>query len=230
MSILKLSVADSLCLMDDSVLDRLYVSLGFKSIPNRDQKIDHILDHVDQKSLDRKIRYWLKAYNQMILPVDYLEPKSPVTHSLDALSYLNHHSYKPLALYLHAWKLSIQEIHGLLTKYFFTAPTKIPSHAELECLIRNACYLLTEQEESDQTKRVVASCLSKKLSGFDVFYDPLYFDTYAESQCGWGVTLSTHDTALYGFAMLSGDTVEDICSTIESLRKKPMQERKKLHK
>lgn len=201
----------SLGQLNDVELDRLHVICGFVA---KDSRLLKMCELSASNTHIETITNYLKLNRHELHPnikkdKVALEPDHKICFELS-----KHHNAIPLILYIGSFKLKQKEMFALLEKYFHFNATLIPDAETLKKIIAEKYYALSDAECVEQTGRIKKVAEAYGLKDCDVFYDPLHFDSSHESQGGWGIEFTKKLTALHGFSMISGDTVESTIAAI----------------
>lgn len=196
--------------LNDVELDRLHVICGFKP---KDSRYIKITELCTSKNSDTIVNY-LKLNHHQLHPNIKKDKVAPEPDHKMCFELSRHHNAIPLILYLDTFKLKQKEMFALLEKYFHFNTTLIPEVANIKAIIEQKYYPLSVEERIEQSGRIRKVAEAYGLKECDVFYDSLYFDSSHESQGGWGIEFTKKLTELYGFSMISGDTVESIIAAI----------------
>ncbi|AXG67000.1 hypothetical protein HOU08_gp274 [Dickeya phage vB_DsoM_JA29] len=199
-----LDLATKLAMVDDVSIDRLHHQLGFGYSNSRIDKVKQILLFPACEKVFALMRNYIANFDKP----EKKEEKETFDPNI-ATQYAIHQSPVPLILYLRSYGLSTEEIQTQLHKYYAKAADRIPAISDIANIASWKEYQLDDKTYNWSYTQIYQVCKKYGLHDFHIFYDPLYFDQYHESQGGWGVTLSEKDRNVYGYGMIGGDTIED---------------------
>jgi len=197
--------------LNDVELDRLHVICGFSA---KDSRLLKMCELCASTAHIETITNYLNLNRHQLHPNMKKGKVAPEPDHKMCFELSKHHNAIPLILYLGTFKLKQKEMFALLEKYFHFNTTLIPEVANIKTIIEQKYYPLSATECIEQSGRIRKVAEAYGLKECDIFYDPLHFDSSHESQGGWGIEFTKKLTELYGFSMISGDTVESTIAAI----------------
>lgn len=176
----------------------------------REDKVNQLISYLKSSPTITSFRPFIANGVKPVKPKPEKDLPDPKT--IRALT--RHNNPTPLILYLASFKLSASFITCAIMEHFEKGRFEFPDQIRVQNIIDIGKYELEDVSYHMQYVRICEVARRYKFKGYDVFYSPLYFDEYHESQGGWGMTLAPDDSQKYGYGMLGGDTVHCMVDTI----------------
>ncbi|AXG67649.1 hypothetical protein JA33_275 [Dickeya phage vB_DsoM_JA33] len=194
----------------DNEIDALHNVLSDQEAKTREEKIKFLLSYQKSSPTIKSFRPFLENGIKPAKP----KPEKDLPDPKIIRMYTRHNNPTPFILYLASYGLSADFIASAIVEHFEEGRFDFPSQIQVEQIIASGKYELEPVAYHMQYVRICEVARRFRFSGYNLFYSPLYFDGYHESQGGWGMTLSEKDSQKFGYAMLGGDTVHCIIDTI----------------